>query len=308
MTGPPLKSIAPLLESLIEVQYGKIRLHGDPPWLPSNPSIAIDEGGYRMLVRTSNRFLRPKLKPPDWVNQNHTYLLTLGEDFEPLSCDRINFVIDATTYPAPNIGPKDCRLFGFGGEWFALGSMAELNPEIVTTMTLFKIDGSDGRSLQVLEGPERGRNEKNWMPFVRDEQLLFVYGCAPTRILSCDPATGTVFEISNKPVPSMPERQWRGGSQGIDLGDSSTLFVIHEKNRLFEGRIYLHRFVRLDPDFQIDAVSPAFSFMGKRIEFCAGAGARDGTLLLSLGISDRTAWLASVSLESVLELLQPIEG
>ena len=33
---------------------------------------------------------------------------------------------------------------------------------------------------------------------------------------------------------------------------------------------YLHRFVRLDEDFGVAAVSPPFTFADQRTEFCAG--------------------------------------
>ena len=298
---------APVLETMVPVQFGKIELHADPPWLAFNPSIAVDGDGYRMVVRTNNGFLRPKHKPADWVGENHAYLLFFDQDFEPAGSERIEIEVDLPVFPAHKIGPMDARIIEFGQRWYIAPSMMELSPDLVRRVVLFDLDGTTARNPRVLQGPEPGREERNWMPFVRDGALYFVYGCAPTRIFRCDPVDGSLTEVVNEPVHPVPPNEWRGGSQGVDLGDGTTLFVIHEKDFGHGFRAYLHRFVRLGPDMRVAAVSPAFSYRAKRIEFCAGAVIRNEKLLMSLGLDDRTAWLAAAPLEGVLSLLKPIE-
>jgi len=291
---------------MVDVQYNQVRLHADPPWPPFNPSIALDGDGYRMVVRTNNKTLRPKVRPKDWVAENHAYLLSLDEDFELTDSQRIDVEVDMPLFPAPNVGPMDARIIELDQRWYFIPSLAEISPDSIRRMVLFELDGTTARNPRVLFGPEPGRPEKNWMPFVRDGELHFVYSCAPTRIFCCDPLEGSLSEVASDPKHRLPTRDWRGGSQGMDLGNGSTLFVIHEKDYSQGFRAYLHRFLRLGPDMRVDGVSPAFSFRAMPVEFCAGAAIRDKTLLMSFGLANRTAWLSTTPLESVLSLLEPI--
>jgi hypothetical protein len=91
------------------------------------------------------------------------------------------------------------------------------------------------------------------------------------------------------------------------LPDGGRLLLIHEVS--VQGlRYYLHRFVRVDPDWRIDRVSRPFFFRNRGVEFAGGATlTHEGTdLLITYGVEDREAWLCRIPLAGVLDLLRPV--
>ena len=166
------------------------------------------------------------------------------------------------------------------------------------------LDGPRVERVSRLPGPQPGRPEKNWMPFVAGDELRFVYSCGPTVILGCDPATGRLEPVAERPAPELAA-PLRGGSQGVDVGEG-LLFVVHEAFDSDTGRTYTHRFVLLGEDHTIAGISPSFDIAGDRIEICAGMAARGNDLVLSFGVGDRAAGLGLVPRDQVLGLIQPV--
>jgi predicted GH43/DUF377 family glycosyl hydrolase len=74
---------------------------------------------------------------------------------------------------------------------------------------------------------------------------------------------------------------------------------VHEVIEADEGRIYLHRFVKLDEEFHVTAVSPAWVFEHYGIEFCCGVACDEDELILSFGIRDCEAWITRVNVKEI---------
>ena len=87
-------------------------------------------------------------------------------------------------------GFEDLRLFEFHGQWYAVASTYELNPTVRRQIALLSLEGANIVDAKALPSPQPGRHEKNWMPFVVEGELHFVYLCSPTIILACDVQTG----------------------------------------------------------------------------------------------------------------------
>jgi predicted GH43/DUF377 family glycosyl hydrolase len=51
----------------------------------------------------------------------------------------------------------------------------------------------------------------------------------------------------------------------------------------------------MDEKFNIRNVSPSFYFIQQGVEFCAGLARKDDKLLVSFGVEDRQAVLATIS-------------
>ncbi len=88
--------------------------------------------------------------------------------------------------------------------------------------------------------------------------------------------------------------------------DGGFLFVVHQVFVLDDLRHYLHRFVLLDRSLSPRAASPAFSFTGRRVEFCAGLARRDDDLLVAFGVDDAHAIAGVVREDDVLRLLDAV--
>lgn len=203
----------------------------------------------------------------------------------------------------------DLRLFAWRNGLWCTACYRELTPQGWYEQALARIDGcppgpcrlTDWRVLR-LETPQR--DEKNWMPRVVGDELQFIYKCHPIRVL--DSGLRTVVET----MPAIAADEFKGGSQAIPF-NGGWLALIHEvRERIRDGsRDYRHRFVWFDETSVLRGVSRPFYFNKKGIEFAAGlAWHPDGKrLLVSYGVRDGEAWIATVEPEDVWRALEDAE-
>lgn len=293
-----LDSMAP------STRYGEIKIDVKPAWPQFNPSITSAGSGFRMIVRTANYTIDRGVLDGDGILQTVNYLVGLDGD---LSVETIEPIVDRAggveRYASRIRGYEDCRLFEVGGSWYATATVCDLNPDERREIALLALDGAAVTSVRGLNGPDRERHEKNWMPFVSGTSLHLVYSCGPTRVLRCEPLSGRTHAVREANAPPFAER-FRGGSQGVVVEDGY-LFAVHEVDAGGQSLRYLHRLVLLDQRFELAATSPAFTFTGDRVEFCAGMARRDDDLVLSFGVSDAAAGLAILDLDEAIALLEP---
>jgi glycosyltransferase involved in cell wall biosynthesis/predicted GH43/DUF377 family glycosyl hydrolase len=300
ITGPVrLASLVP------GVRIGEIKLDVKPAWPAFNPSIARDlEDGFKMIVRTANYAIERGVLHAEGVLHNLNYLVTLDDS---LAVTQIEPLLDRAERPQVHAsqisGYEDCRLVELDGRWHATATVCDMNPVERREIALLSFDGAEIVRAQPLAGPDPERHEKNWMPFVRDGALHFLYSCSPTIVLRCELDSGAVTNVAERELPAAGG--FRGGSQGVAV-DGGHLFVIHQTEHEERALRYVHRFVLLDDELRLAAATPRFTFTADRVEFCAGMALRGGDLVLSFGVSDAAAGLAVLALEDVLTLLEPL--
>ncbi len=290
-----------------------IRFKTPSGWSRFNASIAACESGYRMLVRSSNYTVQrmrytiheDATDAPRGVIDTRWYLLSLDEQLE---VTRIQAVEDRTDpvvkFPSGIRGFEDCRLFEHASSWYAVATTREHDPSGVARMALLRVDEDAFHDLRLLEGPQPGRHEKNWMPMATAE-LFFIYSCRPTVVLRYEPAGAKVVAAATRPGPVIAEA-FRGGSQAVPLRQGF-LCAVHESIGFEDGnRVYLHRFVLMDKRLRLARISPQFYFVEREVEFCAGLALKGNRLVASLGVGDREAYLVSMELGEVLAALQPV--
>jgi hypothetical protein len=145
--------------------------------------------------------------------------------------------------------------------------------------------------------------QKNWLPLVRGDELLFIYSTDPLVVLHCD-ERGALREIVRR-EPALALEHLRGSSQAIPI-DGGWLYVTHEVSFHPPDRVYLHRFVRISEDFTVEALTEPFWFLDRQTEFVAGLAIDGDRLLVSFGTLDRQAWIAQFDTDAVLRALQPL--
>lgn len=312
---PEPPTLVPALDGLVALQelVGGVGHHdidlatGD--WPTFNPSIAADGDGFRMIVRSANYVLEDgrylMVDGGDTV-RTQNYVVRLDHDGTFVACDPIPAVpAGPPTYPSQVHGVEDCRIVELDGRWFSSGTVRDRNPAQRCEIALMELSGGTVTQMHVLESPRPARHEKNWMPFVHDGALHFLYMCAPTIVLRVDADTGAITLVVERDGPIVATG-FRGGSQGLEL-DDGYLFVVHEVGTAAAGtkRAYAHRVIRLDRHLELVEVTPPFCFRAPGIEFCAGLAMRDDQLLFSVGIDDRTAHVFRAPLAAVLARLEP---
>lgn len=198
------------------------------------------------------------------------------------------------------IGFEDVRLFSRAGELWGSACVRELAADGLPEQVLFRIVD---RSLYTIAEdwrvmrPEDRQCEKNWMPISASGQLSFMY-----RLGHIVSETGAL--VTKHSVPS-DVGAISGGSQVIKF-NAGWLAIVHEARYLPTGhRYYQHRFVWFDHTMQPRRLSLPFVFESRQIEFAAGlAHHPDGKrLVLSFGVRDKEAWLATVTSDDVVKFL-----
>jgi len=306
----PLAGRVELLEALApSLEVAEVRLEVDPPWPQFNPSIAADGEGFAMIVRTASYRLlddgRYAFLEPDGLIRTLNYLVALDRDLGIASVRAMRDEAEGLPAVEASVqGYEDCRLFRAHGRWMALATVRDRDPSERCRVALLHLEGDRFTRLHLLEGPTPDRHEKNWMPFVRGDEVRIVYTCGPTVIFACDTATGALRTVAHHDDAPAEAGAFRGGSQGLAL-DDGFLFVVHEAFDLGGRRRYVHRFVRLDAEGRVQAYSRRWTLTSQPVEICAGLARRGDELLLSFGAGDAVAGLALVSEAEALALLEP---
>jgi hypothetical protein len=115
-------------------------------------------------------------------------------------------------------------------------------------------------------------------------------------------------------------RKVRGGSNLWSLSDGSYLAVVHnthfEQIEYFDPtrfgmctsrlRNYEHMFAKYDSFGKLVALSPGFQFIGYGVEFAIGLVVKGSDVIVSFGRNDIASYLAKISLEKVLEMLEEV--
>ena len=233
------------LGALVEgLQLGRVSLDLPTGWPAFNPSITADGDGFAMLVRTGNIEYTHGQLVFDGNPENESYLVSLDGELavtgvEPLDERAAGFEHHAAEYG----GFQDLHPIWVGGQWLAVGNSWELSESEGQEMAVLELDGATVAKVHRLVGPQPGRREKNWMPFVRDDALHLVYSCAPTVVFRCDTNDGSLATVTDHEAPPVAS-YLRGGSQGLPQDDGGFLFVVHETYFAPERR-YSHRLLRL---------------------------------------------------------------
>jgi len=200
-------------------------------------------------------------------------------------------------------------------------------------------------SVDLLRGDWGFRPQKNWVPFDATERVRLLYSIERGIVMAEDgPAPGspppllarvpppayhqirppgrgnTEVRLSSRTIAMVsPPRvakhvvdrhdELRGGSQLVALPDGRWLGVAHEMtfSRIGQSKFYWHTFYTVDNAGCLLERSPALRLSGDHgIEFAAGLAIDGaGRLAVSYGTDDHEAWIATTTLDAVLQILRP---
>jgi len=306
--------LRPLGEMVASFRPSRLPFPDYDSYVPMNPSVINHDGKPLVLVRTVNYLITEggeyAIRSPDGNDSGNrypidtrNYLVRLGGDGMADWVVKLELPINL---PAPQYhlvrGFEDSRLFEYQGRLWTLSTVRELNSEGWCEQVLAPIDQDHYSSEWTKVLPKNRQNEKNWMPFVRDGELLFVY-----RLGTLVNTSGEIIAQHETPVDC---GHISGGSQVVPIAKDVNLAIVHEARQIpgTGRRFYQHRFVRVASDGRVINLSRAFVFQDKQIEFAAGMARFGDKLLLSYGIRDREAWIAWIDLAEILEFIKNDKG
>lgn len=185
-------------------------------------------------------------------------------------------------------GLEDGRLIR-NGRLYSLFSGLYQNENGAVVVTKNTMILMDMESLEYRSYPT-GKREKNWMPFVRDGEILALTSTKPLNVVSLKDGSlikegrglDTFWSGSSQFIP------YKGGWLGVVHRHDG---VMERKNSIWPLRTYVHAFLWMDQDFENLDLSPSFRFRSKGVEFCSGLDWDGDELILSYGIHDEEAHL-----------------
>lgn len=295
-----------------DVRFEPVDLAPNPGFRASTPSLTLRDGQIWCVTRSVNYTLVDgRYHFEGGVVRTENWLSRLGDDFRPRDPVVIIDAPDATRIEnAPIVGLEDVRIFFDGLALRATATVADRDPSWRRRLAVFDLT-DDGRVERfTLQQHESDQHQKNWMPFVDDRGVGFVYWTDPTTILRWNPQDRQAAPWLRHDCRQALEHQ-RGGS-GLVPFDGGWLCVTHEVCWHGEQRTYLHRFVHFDSRLRVRAATEPFWFRHLGIEFCGGLvqgpapGLGNHQLLASFSVNDGEAWLAVLEADAVRRQLRPV--
>jgi glycosyltransferase involved in cell wall biosynthesis len=301
--------LRPLSEHVPSFKPQQIAFTPEAGWVAMNPSVINDDGIARVLVRCVNYTITDegqyRIRASDGSiagdHPIHTrnFIGPLGGPWREIGLPS-NWP-DAS-YPLVR-GFEDSRLFEWQQQFWMLSTVRELTPEgwceqVLAPLVPLQTEHRYGDNWrQIL--PKHRVHEKNWMPWVHEGELRFVYRLGTL----VNPDGEVIFE--QKPKWSVDHIS--GGSQVVKIDERTHLAVVHEA-RTIPGRInryYQHRFVVFDSHGRVDKLSAPFFFFNRQIEFCAGLAyfPEKMQLMVSFGVRDCEAWTATMNVDDVIAFI-----
>ena len=283
-----------------------------------NPSVFVDDDGEIIVnLRHVNYTLYhsegQQLFPSRWgplsylhpeVDHNlrtTNYLCRLNSELEMMDHTLVDTSALDVTPVWTFTGEEDCRVMKWDGEYYLVGVRRDTKTSGEGRMEYSHIvldkeawTAVEDRRVRIpAPGDDLSYCEKNWVPIL-DKPYHFVKWTSPVEIVKADPHTPLCEQVSLK-QGAQPTIDQRGGSQVVRWG-SMYISISHEvdlaKNYLGQkDGLYRHRLCLWDDQLNLVGMSREFSFLGAKIEFCAGAAVYNGDLLISFGFQDNAAFV-----------------
>jgi glycosyltransferase involved in cell wall biosynthesis len=293
----PLKTYVPSFKAMKIPQVNQ-----DSRYTNSNPSVAIVDDRIKAIVRTVSYRIRED-GSYDYNGNSAIRTTNFLCDFDDnLVYTKAVELQRPTGFPDPVfkdvLDVEDMRLIPFGDELWANGCVLEQNPHAWREQFLMKLNPDTGEVTDWKRmNVEPKQNEKNWMPILW-HNYRFMY--RPGWVIS----GGGDWVVKHEPTLAVD--QLSGGSQCVPF-DSGYIAIVHEArpDPTNGKRYYQHRFVWFDKEYVLRKVSKPFVFFDKQIEFAAGLAHEEhfDRFIISFGVLDREAWLATIDEHEVRDLL-----
>ena len=258
----------------------------------------IDENG-RYIIRATQKETQPHA-PIDTRN----FVLKLDDSLDEVTCREVIW-----ERPAPKFdlvtGLEDVRLWHDDNGGLAFNAcVRELSAFGQPQQVIGKLSFVDNLTMLangVMPISPEDQCEKNWMHL---EGMRFVYRL--DKIAKVEgPGKSVIKKVENCPAAV---GDIAGSSQCIPFNDGH-LCVVHEAHYGADGkRAYWHRFAWLNRFRELRRISKPFVFFDRQIEFCAGLARHPNgeQLLLSFGVRDAEAWIATIERTEVSAMLEEL--
>jgi glycosyltransferase involved in cell wall biosynthesis len=280
---------------------------------PLNPSVTCQRGQISLVMRSSNFAPsddgRYETRNGEPARTRH-FLVRLTDD---LDVREVSEILPPADLPRPAVdtavGLDDVRLFAWRDALWCNARVRELMPSGRSDRLLARLGDETAQTCRltdwrILRPDGELPSDAAWIAQAENTRLRFILRCDPIRLI--DDRANIIAE----PAPPIAAEHFRGSSPAIPL-DGGWLALVHEErlHGTAAQPCYLHRFVWFDATTMLRRVSRAFFFRKKGDEIAAGLAWHPdrAQLLLSFGVGNDEAWVATVDPDDVRRALEDAE-
>ena len=267
-------------------------------YINSSCSLIPDGDGFRLNMRCVNYSHNDKgycvPRDPEGVVRTRNFLLTLDKTLNTQASVELIDVSGIATYPVIVRGFEDIRLFGTN-ELFSTN--LDFNESRIPQMCYCRYDPIEGEitDVKIMSTTEQLQCEKNWVPFVMNDEVHFIYTAGPFRLYKLDRDTGETQLVKETSLCDQNLQDFRGSSSLIPY-KNGWLGIIHQVY-YSEPRKYFHRFVWYDSEFTTIKYSNLFYFESIGIEYSLSLCHSDNGLLITYSQKDNNSKIGTLNYE-----------
>lgn len=283
------------------------------PWTSLNPSIVKFKNDFLINIRSSNYIIQGTTYIPSDEKghiKTRNKLLFFDSNLNGMRSIELKSRINYFRNDWGIKGFEDNRLFVHHNQLYVLSVTYDTHRLSVPRVVHGRIDPNSGIIDDVVEliikGLPRDIPEKNWLPFSFNDRVYAVYSYHPFSVLNITDPNNISF-ISSKCNGKYNFKSFRGTASPIKYKDNHFLCVIHQVySKQDNSRVYIHRFLEFNSNFEITRISFQFHFIDLQIEFCSGMTDNGNEILLTFGINDIKAFLYSIDKNKIEEMMYRI--
>ena len=307
------------ISSLVDIK--EVQVPFSPPQIPGtkeffrtlNPSILSMNGRYYINVRCVNynndRCINFTAVEGSYNNKivTRNFLIELDENFahvctrEMINKCNLEMKRDAVQ------GLEDVHLFAFERKlhfvcstYYTSSNGVDVCHGVVEDL---ENDGKDIilQDVQIIDYFGKQGCEKNWLAFVKDDAIHYLYSEEPVRVLKDD---GKECQQILKKENTINAGLHRGSGGPIPY-KNGYLITAHEVVWNGDGRTYMHKFISYDDEFNIIKASLPFKFSKANVDYCRSMtySLDQKSILLGVGIADKEFKIFSLEVEELDKIL-----
>jgi FkbM family methyltransferase len=278
-----------------------------PDYIGTSASLINRGGGFLLNLRAVNYSINSKgsyiIRDPQEVVRSRNFLLKLDSELNTQNGIELTDKSGIPLYPKNIVGLEDIRLIS--PTQFEC-TYLEVNESRTPQICYCEFDMATGAVTKIipLQVGDELKCEKNWLPFIMDGEIHFVYTISPLRLYRLDKNTGTLSLVKEISV-GLPERghdDFRG-SGGLIQYKGGWLGTVHQ---VFSAspRKYFHRFIWFDAQLTTMKYSKAFFFEDRAIEFNLSLCHSDEGLLIPYSQNDNSSKIGVFGYETLDDWLK----
>ncbi len=305
MRNDSLNKLVPYMDPLPFKEVIDVAYDLPAGYIGTSSSIVFKDG-FKLNLRAVNYSINPNgsyaIRDPENVVRTKNFLLNLDDNLEVTDGLEVFDVSGVERFPRDIQGMEDIRLIGWNEKlsmYEFLCVYLEVNPSR-TPQICYGQYNEKGEVTRItpLKVTKEVQCEKNWIPFIGNGELYFIYSFQPFRIYHFDRETSMLEQVTHSVLTEDTNIDGFRGSGSMLPYKGGWLSTIHQVYH-DSPRKYFHRFVYFNYAMTTIEYSRLFYFEGPQIEYTLSLCHSDKGLLLPYSIKDNVSKIGVVDYDLV---------